>query len=249
MHIELIGCTSAGKSRLIQRALRSNGAPGLRLATSYDFVLDWARLGWVRPRRARMLLLNLVALAACLLAWQKNREFYRFGLGVLRRLPARVGLAEKLKIARIAARNVGIYEIVSRHRREGQVILADEGTLHIANYLFVHAGVEPDLPALDHFTRLVALPDLAVYIRQPEAVLVSRTSRRGHGRIPGGAPELVGRFIRHSLVVFENLITDARLEDRLVILHGERVLAPGMQTNDDPRVALARQILAPERSN
>jgi len=244
MQIEIIGCTSAGKSSLIQEILNDQHLPGYQLITSYDFVLNWARSGWVKNHRLRMLLLNLIALSACLLTWRENRAFYRFVAGVIWRLPGEVGLREKLKIARIAARNAGIYEIVRRRRSAGQIVLADEGTLHIANYLFVHVGSQPNLANLKTFTGLVSLPDAAVYVSQPETLLVSRTIQRGHKRIPKGAALLASRFIRHSLEVFETLTASSNLAERLVVLNGGELSGPNGHLPHSPQQEIARAIFA-----
>jgi hypothetical protein len=242
MQIELIGCTSSGKSSLIQDLIHANGQNGFQLITSYDYVLRWAHLNWVKNHRLRMLSLNIIALFSCLFTWRKNLSFYRFVVGVIWRLPAKVSLSVKLKIARITARNVGIYEIVSRYMSARQIILADEGTLHIAHYLFVHTAVEPDIADLDHFARLVSLPDVAVYVRQPESVLVSRTCRKGHKRIPKGDVGLVACFIQRSLSVFEKLVSYSNLADRMVIVHNEEVIQPPWDDEDNTRLAFARKI-------
>jgi hypothetical protein len=115
--------------------------------------------------------------------------------------------------------------------------------LHIAHYLFVHVSIKPNLDDLETFIRLVSLPDVAVYIRQPETVLISRTRSRGHKRIPEGASALVNRFIRHSLAVFENLIDCSSLEDRLVIVNAGEVIKPARNSSDSPRLEFARKIL------
>lgn len=243
MQIELIGCTSAGKSRLTQEILQKFSSNGFHLMTSYDFVLSWAHLGWIANHRLRMLFLNLAALSACLLTWRKNLAFYRFVLGVIRRLPAQVGPYEKTRIARIIARNIGIYELVCRYASDRQVILADEGTLHIAHYLFVHIAVEPEMSDLENFVRLVSLPDVAVYLRQPEAVLTARARTRRHRRIPGNTAALVNRFIRHGFVVFERLTAYSSLEGRLLVVNGqEGIEARGQPEN--PSLALAGKIIA-----
>jgi len=249
MQIELIGCTSAGKSSLAQEVLKGNQQNGYNLITSYDFVLRWAHLDWIQNHRMRMLVLNILALLACLFTWRKNFGLYRFVTGVILRLPAEVGFFERLKIARIVARNVGIDEIVRRNKSDRQVVLADEGTLHIAHYLFVHVSVEPDLHELENYVRLVDLPDVAVYIRQPESVLISRTRARGHKRIPEGASARVQRFIQHSLAVFEKLIGFSSLEGRLLIVNG----GEGTKTvqdyldhldyTDNPQLEFARKII------
>jgi hypothetical protein len=111
MQIELIGCTSAGKTRLAKNILNVNNQNGFNFVTSYDFVLKWAHFDWIKNHSIRMLILNLIALFACLFTWRKNLAFYRFVMGVILRLPAKISINEKLKIVRIVARNVGIFEM------------------------------------------------------------------------------------------------------------------------------------------
>jgi hypothetical protein len=244
MQIELIGCTSAGKSRFAQKMLKSNNHNGLHLVTSYDFVIDWAHLDWVKNHRIRMLFLNLIALSACLLTWRSNLNFYRFVIGVILRLPADVRPFEKLKIARIAARNVGIFEIVRRNSYDHQVVLADEGTLQIAHYLFVHVSVEPNMSDLETFVRLVSLPEVAVYIEEPESVLISRTRKRGHKRIPENMPALVDRFIKHGIAVFDKLVESPALEGKVLIVPAGKDRKPAWDYPVNPSLDFARKILA-----
>ena len=142
-------------------------------------------------------------------------------VGVIARLPSDIHIAEKLKIARITARNAGIYEIIRRNGSDDEIVLADEGSLHIAHYLFVHVSVTPDLSDLDTFIHFVSLPDLIIYLRQPETVLIARTKARGHKRIPTNATNMVNQFIQHSQVVFEKLIQHSRIKSRLLIMNGD----------------------------
>ena len=244
MHIELIGCTSAGKSSLSQRVIQKYNQDEVQIITSYDFVLDWARFGWVKNHKARMAILNLAALFACLMTWRNNRSLFRLIAEIILRLPKRVGITEKLKIARIAARNIGIYEIVRRYCKPYQIVLADEGTLHIASYLFVHVAQAPDMSRLQAFLRLVSLPDAVVYLRQSKSVLVDRTLQRGHKRIPGGSPEFAGIFIQHNLSVLEALAADPKVTDRLLIHCNGDILPLAAEQHHNPRLAAIRKIFA-----
>jgi hypothetical protein len=153
-----------------------------------------------------MLVLNLVALFACFLTRRKNIDFFRFVIRVILRLPSTVRWSEKLKIARIAARNVGIYELVHRYGSDRQVVIADEGTLQIAHYLFVHVSSEPSISDLETFTHLVALPDFIVHVLQDEHVLIKRTQARGHKRIPAGTYEGTRLFVSRAVTTYATLI-------------------------------------------
>ena len=213
------------------------------MVTSYEFVLRQARLNWIQNHIVRMFLLNLIALFACLLAFRKHLEFYRFATGVILNLPTKVTWLERLKIARITARNLGIYEIVCRYGSDREVVLADEGTLHIAHYLFVHSSFEPNMNDLETFIRLVSLPDVAVYIKQPESVLIARTKARTHKRIPDGASHLVERFIKHGVSTFDKLVEFSILESRMLVVNGGECKIPASKYRDDPLLGIALKIL------
>jgi hypothetical protein len=243
MQIELIGCTSAGKSTLTKNILQVNHKHSLDIVTSYDFVLGQIRLNWIKNHTIRMLVLNLFALFACLLTWRKNLEFYRFVTGAILRLPATVTWFEKLKIARVVARNVGIYEVVCRYGSDRQIVLADEGTLHIAHYLFVHVSVEPKMSDLETFIRLTPLPDVAVYVKQPESVLITRTEARKHKRIPEGGSDVVGRFIKRAVATFEMLVKSPILESRLLAVNGEECITAALDYQYNPQLAIASKII------
>lgn len=218
--IELIGCTGAGKSTLAAQLLAAYRQRGEEAWLGYDFVLRQVRLEWVRRRAIRGLLVNALALLACLATSPRNLALLRFVLGSVARLP--VGLGEKLYIGRDALKNIGIDQIIRRRASGRQIILLDEGGLHIAHYLFVNMAGEPDPAQVAAFAKLAPLPDLAVYLRQAEPLLVERTLRRGHKRIPGGSPASVSRFIGRAVAVFDTLAAQPRLADRMLTVGGEQ---------------------------
>lgn len=205
-------------------------------------------MDWIKSHGLRMLCLNLAALFACILTFRKNFDFYRFVIRIILQLPAKVGYFERLRIARITARNVGIYEIVYRFSPEQQIVLADEGTLHIANYLFVHVSAEPNVAELENFMRLVSLPDVVVYLKQPESVLITRIRARNHKRIPGGEPLLIDRFIQHSQTVFEKLVGSSNLKGKLLVLNQEQIMNTVVGNSDNPLLAYARKIIQLEEN-
>jgi thymidylate kinase len=138
---------------------------------------------------------------------------------------------------------VGIFEIVHRNNSGRQVVLADEGTLHIAHYLFVHVSVEPDLSSLETFTRLVSKPDVVIYIRQPESVLINRISKRGHKRILKDSPAQINQFVKHGVTVFDELVACSNLGGRLLIVDGGDGIKPIKEYPNKPGLDLARKII------
>lgn len=224
MYVEFIGCTGAGKSTLVARVVAIYRERGVDAWAEYDFVLKQLRLERLRGRRLRGLLVNLIALCAAVWAWRANWAFYRFTVRVLARLPRAVGWYERLYIGRDVFKNIGIYEIVRRRSAASQLILLDEGPLHTAHYLFVHCSRAPDLADLDTFARLAPLPDLLVYVAQSPAVLVARTMARGHKRIPDRTFAQVAGFVGQAVAVFEQLIRQPALADRLLVVDNGREL-------------------------
>jgi thymidylate kinase len=243
MRIEFIGCTGAGKSTLTSRILQACRAQGIDTWMGYDFVLRQARLDWIENRLVRGLLVNLIALFVCLVAWRSNLAFYRFTIRTISRLPASVGWFERLYIGRDVLKNVGMYEIIRRRASTQQLILLDEGTLHTAHYLFVHAGVEPNIGDVASFIRLVPLPDIAVYITQSQVVLIERTMARGHARIPDRSYASAERFIKRAVAIFDALGQQPALKGRLLIVDGQQNSVREQDCVDSQPSALALKLV------
>jgi hypothetical protein len=220
MQIELIGCTSAGKSTLAAQLVSAGQRAGVRIEKSYDYLLQRYGVGWVHQHQFRMLLLNLLAVPAAFGYFLRQPALFWWLLLHLRQLPAAVSVGERLKIARITCRNLGIHALIQRAPAD-QLILADEGNVQIAHYLFVHLVQQPDLAAIEAYLRLVPLPDLVLYYKQPQAVLVERTLRRGHKRIPTCTLDQVQQFIAHAAGTFAHMASVPRLQERLITVDGQ----------------------------
>lgn len=241
MQIELIGCTGAGKSTLARGIVQAGREHGIDTVMGEEIVLNQVRLNWVKTKLARTLCVDLITLFACLVAWQKNLEFYRFTIRVLARLP--VGWFEKLNIARNVFKKIGINEIVLHVGSQQQIVLLDEGTLHTAHYLFVHVSVEPDTNDLSNFIKLVPLPDVVIYVRHDETILIQRTLVRGHKRIPNNSFHQVELFVRNAVETFDNLVQKPVIESRLLVVDGERKITIAKDYLKDPLRAGALDII------
>ena len=243
MQIELIGCTSAGKSTLARSILQVAREQGLYTLMADEFVLGQIHLNWVKARLARTFWMDLLFLFACLATWRKNRVFCLFTIRIIRQLPGAVPWLEKLNIARNVFKNVGIYEIVRWRSSDEQVILVDEGTLHTAHYLFVHVCAGPDASDLSTYARLVPLPGVVIRAQQDEAVLIERTLARGHKRIPNGSNENVERFVRRAVYAFDWLLRQLVVEGRLSVVDGLQEPYVAQNTQHAPLPAAALNII------
>lgn len=241
MQIELIGCTGAGKSTLTRGIFQACHEQGLDLLLRDDFVLKQVRLNWIKSHLPRTLLVDVVALFACLITWRKNRKFYLFATHLLFQLP--IPRLERLNLLRNVLKKIGIYEIIQFRRTGQQVILVDEGVLQAAHNLFVHACVEVKTEHLSTFAGLVPLPDVVVYLKQPESLLIDRTMKRGHKRIPDRSYGTVVCFVKQAVATFDKLVQHPVVENKLLIIDGEQDVVMVTNDQDDPIMDLALKII------
>jgi hypothetical protein len=240
MQIELIGCTSAGKSSLAREILRAARDAGEDVVLGEDLVLGTLGLRPETPWRA--LALNLAGVAMAVRSWRSHRAFLGWVLGVLRRLP--LPPLARAHTLRNVLKRIGIYELIRRHSEPHEIVLVDEGVLQVAHYLLVHLSARVDPGLLPEFCRLAPRPDVAVYLRPPTPVLVARTLARGHKRIPDPTPERVSEFIGQAVQTFDALAQHLAADGRLVTIAGLEPPTIAAGHSDDPQVARALSILA-----
>jgi len=220
MQVELFGCTSAGKSTLASNIFQTCRKQGIELLLSDDFVLKQMRLNWIRSSLVRLLLLDLFLLSACLATWRYAFEFFIFVLRFIPRLP--VSQFEKLNLVRNVLKRIGTYEIIRRCGSDRQVVLVDGGIVQAAHHLFVHVSVPANASDLSTFVRLVPVPDVAVYVRQRESILIERAMRRKHRRVTSGSQGDVEIFVKRATETFDKLVQQSVSEGRLSIVNNQR---------------------------
>ena len=231
MQIELIGCTSAGKSTLIRHILQSCREQGVDILLGDDFVLRQVRLDWIKSHLPRTLLVDLLALIACLMTWRKHFKFYSFSTRLLFQLP--IARLERLNLLRNVVKKIGIHEIIRFRSTDQQLILVDEGVLQAAHNLFVHGSVQVKTDLLATFAELIPYPDIVVYLRQPESVLIDRTMKRGHKRIPDRSYGNVVSFIEQAVATFDKLAQYPAVKSKLLVVDGDRNLTIAADYQDD----------------
>jgi hypothetical protein len=218
MQIELFGCSSAGKSSLAPRLLRSARALGVEATMSEDFVLGQFRLGGVRLPWLRRLCVDLLAAGACLASWREHAGFLHQAARILLALPAGVAWGRRLNMARNVVKKTGVRALVRRRARPDELVILDEGTLQTAHYLFVQPCADPDPARLDAFLARVPLPDVAVYVRETEPTLVRRTLARGHKRLGDRSSHGAARFVKRAVFTLDRVAETPRVKQRLLLL-------------------------------
>ncbi|NIN34297.1 MAG: hypothetical protein GTO60_04010 [Gammaproteobacteria bacterium] len=140
-------------------------------------------------------------------------------------------------------KKTGIHAIIRFRGSDQQVILVDEGVLQVAHNLFVHRSVDVKTEHLSTFARLVPLPDVVVYLRQPESLLIDRTMRRGHKRIPDRSYRNVAPFIERAVATFDKLVQHPAVESKLLVVEGGQVATMAANNHDEPIMDLASNII------
>jgi thymidylate kinase len=218
MHIELIGCTSAGKTTLANKIVVIGRQQGIDIILGDEFVLQKFHLNWVKSEFMRRRLLEICAGYICIKHWQKYRTFCRFVFGVSRKMPG--SWFYQLNLVRIVLRKIGIHELIRRSSSENQIVLVDnEGIVQAAHNLFVHTGSSVN-GNLSNFVQSAPLPDMIAYLKQPRAILLERTLRRGHPRIREVSQRNVQFFVEQAIETFEKLQTIPQIADKLFVIDG-----------------------------
>ncbi|MEZ4662551.1 MAG: hypothetical protein R2911_33790 [Caldilineaceae bacterium] len=246
MQIELIGCTSAGKSTLKSQIVAACRAQRLPIWDDKEFILHQVGLNGIKLALLRTLLVDGLAFIACVVNIQRHLSFHRLTLRMLRQLP--LSTLGKFYIWRNVLRKLGKYEIIHFYddcHDDGQLVLVDEGVLQIAHNLFVHTAdtaVQIDLDSLLNFAKLAPPPDAVIYLRQPAALLVERILARGHKRIANPTPENVARFVDQAVSAFDRLVEYPTLKPKtLLIEDGTQVIAPTHSV--DAMLSMIAQVL------
>jgi hypothetical protein len=146
-------------------------------------------------------------------------------------------------LLRNVLKKIGIYEIIRFRGASRQIILVDEGVLQAAHNLFVHSAVQVKMENLATFAQLIPLPDVIVYLRQPESLLIDRTIKRGHKRIPDRSYSNVVPFIRQAVDTFDKLVQNPAVERKLLIVEGGQNVTVAASYQDNPLFGLALKII------
>jgi hypothetical protein len=217
MHIEIIGSTSAGKTTLAKKMVGAGKEKGLDVFLSDDFMLEQMHFGWIKNDFVRRRLVEFAALGVWLTCLIRHKEF--LGFVVREGMHSPGSWFYKINRIRNVIRKMGIFEFVARRSEPQQIVLADnEGILQGVHNLFVHQNSHADLDKISRYVELVPLPDVVLYLHQEEEILVSRTLGRGHARVAENSPDKVVHFIRQAIAVFNEVISNPKIQKRLLIV-------------------------------
>ena len=214
MIVEFIGCSGAGKTTLA-RMLKSSLSSADPVLLATDLVIDRPGRRWISNPTAVNLVADITVLPQVVRSFERNREFARYAANRLRwHAPSAFA---KLNYMRNIVRRVGIHELARRRGRHTH-ILADEGTLLTAYYLFVYSEAPFSHVDLEHFARLVPLPDRVVYVEAPTDELIKRALERHDRRreLTSNNRTELRLWIERARAVFDGLSDIPLIRDRIL---------------------------------
>jgi len=175
MILEFTGATGAGKTLLAARVRRSLQRRGIRVTSARDLLLGRQIARLLGQEGVQNIVIELALGAVIVPSLNRYREFLAFAWRAARSYTDSRYLA--LKALRGVWRQIGFYEL-GRRMGDSTIVLADEGTVHAAHYLFVQVSSIVNDEYLESFVRLVPMPDLVVCVEAPQETLLARIRER-----------------------------------------------------------------------
>jgi thymidylate kinase len=222
--VEFIGVTGAGKSTLLAAVAELLSKQGMRVREAEDVILArWglSLSGHAKSRSAIVLLMALAPFArflctrnGCRLSWLASRAIVR-GMG-----NCWIGA----KLFAHFVRRIGSHLLLERMRSElvdCDIVLCDEGVVHAAHNLFVHAGVVPESREVERFGAMVPRPDVLVWVTAPAERSAAVILQRGHSRVHA-EPAAALEFAAHAQATFEVLSNVEELQEMIFRIDNTR---------------------------
>ncbi len=176
MIVEFVGCSGAGKTTQIDRALQGLAARGRTAGASTALTARATRTAWIKNESVRNICLDFLLLPWLMIALRRNGRFFFFGLREIARRGG--GVVGFLQRSLSQVRNLSANELLRRLRFAPEFILVDEGTIGGVHNVLVQLRRRPDARAIEAFSRLVPKPDLVLHIDTPVEVALRRTASR-----------------------------------------------------------------------
>lgn len=192
MIVEVLGCTSAGKSTFIKRVLKE--PDGLQLKT-------YSR----NSRLVRLIYEDLVRLFYFFLYFRHWRSLVPLFRICLQRNDSWL---MKVNLFRNFVKRQGEF-MLSRHRSKNCLVLLDEGCIHAFSNLFCHYDDEPNLEEAMKFIGVIPMPDVLIRILASEDEVVQRATDRVDPPWPNLDSDQWRRIYRNTNVLYERILANS----------------------------------------
>ena len=191
MIVEVLGCTSSGKSTLIRKLLAE--------VSHKDVPLTSHR---VKETNILWLLINDLVLLLSFLIFSKHRvSVLRFLKICLKRNDS---LWMRVNLFRNFITKQGEFQLA--RRRTSAIILMDEGCLHAFSNIFSHYDDSPDIVNATRLIEVVPKPDVILRVMTPEEVVLARAKNRLDPPWPDLEDKQWGCIFRHTEILYQMIL-------------------------------------------
>ncbi len=201
MIVEWVGCSGAGKSTLREETHKLLLSSGVDVRKPLEIFLGKTTAKLIQNEKLRNLVLDFLVLPWSILSTAKHRHFFKFCTKILRRdYPS---IKQRIFLLRSILRKMGLYVFLNCFPNDKQLILVDEGTVHIAHILFGNSS-KKDISRndIEEFCDLVPVPELVIHIMAPKTEIINRTLSRRDKPINELSPEALKQFIELGFEIF-----------------------------------------------
>lgn len=218
MIIEFTGCTGAGKSTISRRVVEKLNQQGIKVGTVHPDILN--ECPFICENFANVSSQNIVTdikvLPWLILSLKENLRFFIFFLRTLFKYSDSFGNA--VKIFRSVIRKIGINRCLRNKKLDDWFVVVDEGVIHSAHNFLVHVNSKAEKSDIEHFSNLVPLPDVIVFVKSPLEVVQKRALSRKDKSPRIRDNEQALKFIDNACEMFELLMKSKRLLHRTIIV-------------------------------
>lgn len=197
--LELIGPSGSGKSSFYRELLRSNKS----FVGAYDYFIFGKNLK--TSDKLKSLLVDFKSVFCAILYLAEPGFLKLLVLGIRWSFSSHFSFFHKLNFLRnFFKKLVLFYFYKNKLIDDFEIVVLDEGLLQMAHSFFVHPDQQTDLSGLDHFLKLLPVPDHILLLDANEQELASRLRIRRD--IPMGlSVERAELFIAASRQVFDHI--------------------------------------------
>jgi len=202
MIIEVLGCTSSGKSTVIKKIIAGAADINTPIAASYPGGIS-----------VLSLLFGDFLKLIYVIIFSKNRlSFLHFLRTCLNRTDS---LWMRINLFRNFIKKQGEVYIARRHRHV-DIVLMDEGCLHAFSNIFCHYDDYPDTEYASKLMEFIPKPDVILRVMVSEDVMVERANQRLDPPWPNLEDIQWRRIFRHTNILYQTIL--ASLDDIPVIV-------------------------------
>lgn len=197
MLVELTGCSSAGKSTIIDALLANRvGKSGEQTA------LELIRLGRLVGTPMSVPVCEMLSMYGWLRFRRERKVFHSAARKAAMAFPSGTRTRERANRIRNAWRHTFLFLVLRRHADPSELVLIDTGPVHTVHNFFIHTNVSPNVVAVNRYLEAMPRADLTLVVQASREALISRTLERTHRRVADGDRGEAESFVDHSLEVF-----------------------------------------------